>query len=141
MYKTICYFLLFFLLSCQQREQKQGAPEIKEPTTCNCDDLIMDTGFNWYYLENRLKPFNGKCTTVSDGVTIIERSYTEGKVHGKALQWHGNGQLKLAMEFDMNRQIGEMKEWDDQGVLEYHALYSYGRMDSLIYKRQHLITE
>jgi antitoxin component YwqK of YwqJK toxin-antitoxin module len=140
MYKTICYFSIFLLLSCQQ---KDIAPEVeaKEPTACNCDDLIMDTGFNWYYLEDRLKPFNGKCTTVSDGVTIVERSYKEGKVHGKALQWHGNGQLKLAMEFEMNRQIGEMKEWDDEGVLEYHARYSYGRMDSLIYKRQHLVTE
>ena len=44
-------------------------------------------------------------------------------------------------EFDNNLQVGNMKEWDEEGILEYHGIYSYGKMDSLVYKRQHLVTE
>ena len=43
------------------------------------------------------------------------------------------------MKFEKNRQVGEMKEWDTEGILEYHATYNVGKMDSLIYKRIHYV--
>jgi antitoxin component YwqK of YwqJK toxin-antitoxin module len=141
------YFLyalpLLLALSCAEVIDENPIAEVPvpEPTECGCDDLIMDAKYNWYYLNDRKIPFEGTCTNVNlDGVKMLERHYTTGKVHGNVIEWFSNGQMKLTMEFDMNMQTGEMKEWDDLGVLEYHASYDYGKLDSLIYKRVHYVT-
>ena len=143
MYKFLIVSILVFLFSCEDNSthvqpiEKNPLPDIH---FCNCADLILDSGFNWYYLSDRLKPFTGKCSTKQpDGSIIVEINYEEGKVHGDVLEWHKNGTLKLSMKFEKNRQVGEMKEWDTEGILEYHATYNVGKMDSLIYKRIHYV--
>ena len=143
MFRKTCFFAIVLLAACQHsdEEEKTSSEEVKEPSICNCDDLILDTGFNWFYLNDRLTPFNGTCTKEVNGVKLLEREYSKGKVNGQVKEWHQNGQLKLSMEFDNNLQVGNMKEWDEEGILEYHGIYSFGKMDSLVYKRQHLVTE
>ena len=142
MRNIIVLSITIFMLSCTEEVSEPIIldQEIEEPTVCNCDDLIIDTKYNWFYLNDRKKPFEGICTsTRPDGSKILERNYKTGKVHGNVLEWFENGQLKLSMEFEMNMQTGEMKEWDSTGELEYHALYDYGKLDTLLFKRIHYV--
>lgn len=144
MRKLLALSLPLLILSCTSSNEESPSPAIQdeEPTVCNCDDLQIDTKYNWFYLSDRKKPFNGTCFTyTTDSVKILERSYNTGKVHGKVLEWFPNGQPKITMEFDMNMQTGEMKQWAEDGELEYHALYDHGKMDTLIYKRVHYVTD
>ncbi|MBL4706744.1 MAG: hypothetical protein JKY54_19595, partial [Flavobacteriales bacterium] len=132
------------ILSCTENTPKLIPTEtqLPEPTSCNCDDLIMDAKYNWFYLNDRKKPFEGICTkTNRDGAKLLERHYTTGKVNGSVSEWFANGQQRLSMEFEMNMQIGEMKEWTEDGELEYHALYDYGKLDTLLFKRVHYVTQ
>ena len=143
MYKFLIASILVLISSCKENAtniQPTEVDSLHDIHSCNCGDLILDSGFNWYYLSDRLKPFTGKCyLQLPDGSIILERNYEQGKVHGDVLEWHNNGTLKLSMKFEKNRQVGEMKEWDNEGILEYHATYNVGKMDSLIYKRIHYV--
>ena len=145
MRQIITLSILIILSSCQDKTPNNPEKQnnvLQDVNFCNCDDLILDTGFNWYYLSDRIKPFTGKCSkTLPNGNILLERNYEKGKVHGNVKEWHENGQLKLSMHFNMNMQEGEMKEWDSEGTLEYRASYTFGKMDSLIYKRIHYVNQ
>lgn len=136
---------LFF--SCGEttvKEQISEAPEesvVEENGNCNCEDLIHDNLYNWYYLEDRKSPFSGKCSVnYTNGNVKLEREFVEGKVHGTAKEWFENGQQKLLIEFDMNLQSGEKKEWDETGKLIYHANYKRGELDTIYTRELEVVT-
>ncbi len=144
--KRMLYLTGFVILcACTSPEPSSDSTDvvpIPEPTECNCADLQLDAKYNWYYLNDRKKPFDGVCTKFApNGTKIVERHYTTGKVHGPVQEWFPDGTPKRSLEFDMNLQTGEMKEWAQDGELEYHALYNRGKLDSVIYKRVHYINE
>lgn len=150
MNQLLCLFLSTSLLLCscsdnteQQIEDSSAtsgtiASEIKQ---CNCEDLIHDNGYNWYYLEDHKSPFSGKCTLIyPDGSPKMERDFVEGKVHGLVTEWYENGQLKQTIEFDTNLQSGEKKEWDETGRLIYHANYKRGELDTIYLQALKIVT-
>lgn len=124
------------MASCGSEEAEvNNDTTVNEPSTCHCNDLVLDNLYNWYYLNDRQHPFNGTCTVYHSGeIKKVERSYVEGKVHGIVSEWFANGQLMKELNFDMNLQHGEAKNWNESGDLTYHANYKRGELDTIFFK-------
>ena len=127
-------FTIFFsilLFSCTEEIKKIEIE--KEPTTCDCNELILDNSYQRYFLTDKQKPFNGQCITLRpDGKKLFERNYINGKYQGLVLIYHQNGKIKSSTEYEKNLMTGDQKIFDIDGVLISHAIYLRSKLKEII---------
>ncbi len=129
--------LLFSLLlaiafiSCS--EDVKVVPELKEPTFCDCNELILDQDYQRYYLSDKEKPFTGECITYSvEGKKIFERNYSVGKYNGLVIFYHKNGKVKSTTEYVKNFMTGAFKTYSLDGDLLSHSIYLRSKLKKVV---------
>ena len=104
-----------------------------DSTYCLCHELTFDKDYNHFYRFERREPFTGKCETFYPDSTLkLEKNFVDGKVHGKMISYHDNGQVWEEQEFKMNLQTGERIIYTKSGKVKFHALYKNGQQTELI---------
>lgn len=124
-------FISITFISCS--EDIKVIVEDKPITFCDCNELILDTDYQRYYLSDKTKPFNGNCITLSpDGKKVFERNYTDGKYHGLVIVFHENGEIKSTTEYQKNLMTGTQKIYSLDGKLISHAIYLRSQLKEII---------
>jgi len=107
--------------------------KIEPATFCDCNELILDTDYQRYYLSNKKEPFTGNCITLkADGIKAFERNYKSGKYDGLVIVFHSNGKIKSTTEYKKNLMTGAQKIYSPDGNLISHALYLRSRLKEII---------
>ena len=85
------------------------------------DDITPDI----FYAEGSFSPFTGKCNVIgSNSKVLLEQfSYKNGLLHGKALAWYKNGQLKRKGSYSNGKLSGPWEFWDEKGNKTLEANY------------------
>ncbi|OIQ36427.1 MAG: hypothetical protein BM555_02655 [Crocinitomix sp. MedPE-SWsnd] len=128
---SLLALLTLILTSCGEGnntdENSNGETAI-DSAYCDCNELTFDEGYNHFYRFERREPFNGFCEEFhSNGEKKAEKNMTEGKLHGKVISYHDNGQVYEDEEFNMNFQTGERIIYTRSGKVKFHALYKRGK--------------
>jgi hypothetical protein len=128
-------FLIFFgiigltLTSCSGSEggEDQETSDI-DSSYCNCNELTFDEPYNHFWRFERRKGYTGLCEDFyPDGTKKIEKNFVDGKVDGKMITYHENGQVWEDQEFKTNFQVGEKIIYTKSGEVKFHALYKRGK--------------
>ncbi|MEX1001276.1 MAG: hypothetical protein WDZ35_04100 [Crocinitomicaceae bacterium] len=135
-----CPLVVLFILGLGGcKESGIDSAQIEEDTVkidsnhCDCNVLTFDKDYNHFYRFERRKPYTGKCEAFyPDGTLKLEKNFVEGKVHGKMISYHDNGQVHEEQEFKMNLQTGERIIYTKSGKVKFHALYKNGKQIELI---------
>lgn len=91
--------ILYFTIQCQSKKESST---IKE-NTCHCNDLVYDELYNYFFIEERTSPYNGKCLEYYDsGEVSLEKNFVDGKMHGNMIRFRKNGIRKSLVEFKLN---------------------------------------
>lgn len=136
--------VVLFTACKSERESDQISEETNEidSSFCECHQLTFDEPYNHFYRFERRKPFTGKCEEYyPDGSLKLEKNFVEGKVHGKMISYHDNGQVWEDQEFDMNFQTGEKIIYTKSGKVKFHALYKRGKQIEVIEAKPWLTLE
>ena len=122
---------IIILASCGENNNEINDSEndtVVDSNYCDCHELIFDEAYNHFYRFERREPFTGLCEEFhGNGELKMEKNMLEGKVHGKVITYHDNGQIHEDEEFDMNFQTGERIIYTRSGKVKFHALYKRGR--------------
>lgn len=123
--KTLVYLAsLFLIISCSNPEQSEDIIEEIQPTECDCNELILDTKYNRFYLTDKKKPFTGTCTVFyQNGNKKMERDYVEGKYHGNVIDYYENGEIEMIREYKNHFINGFEKIYSQEGELLKHTIY------------------
>ena len=129
------YFLTLFIsivfVSCVENNKTIQKDEL--PTFCDCNELILDTDYQRYYLSDKSKPFTGNCITLlPNGIKEFERNYIGGKYNGLVIVYHHNGEIKSTTEYKKNLMTGDQKTYNAEGVLISHAIYLRSQLKEII---------
>jgi antitoxin component YwqK of YwqJK toxin-antitoxin module len=96
-----------------------------------------------YYVNDNYKPFTGKCYVVFSDTSLVKDvfTYCHGQLHGEALSYYKNGQLRRRGYFLHGQLSGKWETWDERGnkILEagylnnllngaYMTLYENGKV-------------
>ena len=120
-------FITFAFISCTDTESTHL--EKTEPTTCDCNSLILDNGYNRFYLTDRKEPFTGKCIIIyTDGVVKTERNLVNGKYHGDLIDYYTNGQIEKITEYDTHFINGFQKTYTPKGDLVSHQIFKRSQL-------------
>jgi antitoxin component YwqK of YwqJK toxin-antitoxin module len=70
-----------------------------------------------FYANDSYKPFTGKCYVVFSDTNLIKEQFTyyRGQLHGEALSYHKNGQLRRKGYFLYGQLSGKWELWDEKG--------------------------
>jgi len=122
--------------ACSGESSSPIVEAVVEPNICDCNELMLDEGYNHFYFSERNKGYNGRCNEVyPNGNKSLEKNFVDGKIHGKMQMWYENGQLASEKEFDMNLQVGEQIDYSEMGEVIFHAIYKRGKQtEVLVYK-------
>lgn len=127
---------LFLLTSCGGEEVASTEdPDVEEIDSnyCDCGELIFDEAYNHFWRFERRKGFTGLCEEFHpNGQKKLEKNFVDGKVHGKMISYHDNGQIYEDQEFDTNFQIGEKILYTRSGEVKFHALYKRGKQEEVL---------
>lgn len=130
----IITFSSIFMVSCESKK-----PEISietEQDFCDCVELFFDEPYNYFYLNERSKPFTGTCETKNEkGILVLKKTFEEGKLTGPYIEYFDNGALLHEWNFLNNRQHGDQKIYNEEGELVHHSVYSKGDLDTIIFKK------
>ena len=124
-----------FLYSCSGEEDGTSTDETSgiDSSFCECHELIFDEPYNHFYRFERREGFTGNCKEYyPDGSLKLDKNFVDGKVHGKMISYHENGQIHEDQEFDMNFQEGEKIIYTKSGEVKFHALYKRGQQIEVI---------
>jgi len=140
------HYLLFathLLINCSGSGNENSIEgDEPEPTYCSCHDLILDEQYNHFYLNERRKGFTGTCEEFyANGEIKLNKSFVNGKVHGKMFSYYDNGAIHEEKEFDMNFQTGEQITFTKKGEVKFHALYKRGNQTKVLVTRPDLQLE
>ena len=129
--KLFSYFLLlaalYFLNQCQPKKESST---IKE-NSCHCNDLVYDELYNYFFIEERTSPYNGKCLEYYDsGEVSLEKNFVDGKMHGNMLRFRKNGIRKSLVEFKLNFIDGKAIFYNLQGIDSVIQQYKRGKLVS-----------
>lgn len=140
MYRIYPFLVGLVILACQSEKQEITNENNKvEPKICDCASLQMDPKFNWFFLNNRETPFEGECEEYDGEQLIRKATYVNGKPDGPVERWYKNGVLQSTVSFKLGYQEGEAKHYDQEGNLEFHAVYSNGLTDTVLFKKINLV--
>lgn len=144
------YLILIFtviglvLTSCQGNSEEAVSNEVEEidSTYCECHQLIFDEAYNHFYRFERREGYTGNCKDYyPSGQLKLDKNFVDGKVHGKMISYHDNGQIWEDQEFDMNFQIGEKIIYTKSGEVKFHALYKRGEQTEVLEAKPWLTLE
>ncbi|MFT4601065.1 MAG: antitoxin component YwqK of YwqJK toxin-antitoxin module [Arenicella sp.] len=128
---ALVFFTSLLLFSCGDSNEtsNDSTDEIEiDSSYCNCNELIFDDKYNHFYRFERREPFTGLCEEFhANGEKKVMKNLLEGKLHGKVISYHDNGQVYEDEEFDTNFQTGERIIYTRLGKVKFHALYKRGR--------------
>lgn len=122
--------IVFTFISCGGNDNEVSTDEVEtiDSNYCECFQLTFDEAYNHFYRFERREPFTGNCKEFwPDGTLKLDKNFVEGKVHGKMISYHENGQIHEDQEFDMNFQVGERIIYTKSGQVKFHALYERGK--------------
>jgi antitoxin component YwqK of YwqJK toxin-antitoxin module len=103
---------------------------------CECVELFFDEPYNYFYLEERSKPFTGTCESKNEkGIVIIKKTFEEGKLTGPYIEYFEDGTLLHEWNFLNNRQHGDQKIFNEKGDLILHSVYTKGDLDTIVFKK------
>ena len=131
-------FFLFFA-ACSGSTEADGTETAEiDSNYCDCNDLVFDDGYNHFYRFERREGFTGLCESFfGNKQKQLEKNFVDGKVHGKMITYHDNGQIHIEEEFDMNFQVGEKIIYTKSGQVKFHATYKRGKqLEVLVTKPQ-----
>ncbi|UKN01284.1 hypothetical protein K6119_16265 [Paracrocinitomix mangrovi] len=104
-----------------------------DSTHCDCHELTFDEPYNHFYRFERRVGYTGNCQEYyADGSVKLDKNFVDGKVHGKMISYHENGQIHEDQEFDMNFQVGERIIYTKSGKVKFHALYKRGQQTDVL---------
>lgn len=133
---------LFIFVACNGNNADTVESEPIDSTYCDCNELFFDEAYNHYYRFERRDGFTGLCEEFYPGGGIkMKKNFNLGKVHGKMITYHENGQIWDEQEFDMNLQTGEKITYTQSGQVKFHALYKRGRQTEVLVSRPDLRLE
>ena len=132
--KTIIPFVFIILLfSCTETEVPNEIMNIEQPTECDCNELILDTKYNRFYLTDKKKPFSGECIVLyQNGNKKKERHYVEGKYHGDVIDFYDNGQTEMIRQYQNHFINGYEKIYSRDGELIKHSIYKQSTLIEII---------
>jgi len=127
------FILLISIAFISCSEDSKPIQQEKEPIFCDCNELILDSDYQRYYLSDKKKPFTGNCITLKpDGKKVFERNYIGGKYHGLVIVFHENGKIKSTTEYEKNLMTGAQKIYGINGNLISHAIYLRSQLKEII---------
>ena len=119
--------ILYFTIQCQSKKESST---IKE-NTCHCNDLVYDELYNYFFIEERTSPYNGKCLEYYDsGEVSLEKKFVDGKMHGDMLRFRKNGTRKSLVEFKLNFIDGKAIFYNLKGKDSVIQQYKKGKLVS-----------
>ena len=119
--------ILYFTIQCQSKKESST---IKE-NTCHCNDLVYDELYNYFFIEERTSPYNGKCLEYYDsGEVSLEKNFVDGKMHGNMIRFRKNGIRKSLVEFKLNFIDGKAIFYNLQGKDSVIQQYKKGKLVS-----------
>ena len=119
--------ILYFTIQCQSKKESST---IKE-NSCHCNDLVYDELYNYFFIEERTSPYNGKCLEYYEsGEISLEKNFIEGKMHGDMLRFRKNGIRKSLVEFKLNFIDGKAIFYNLQGKDSVIQQYKRGKLVS-----------
>ena len=129
--KLISYIILvsifYFLNQCQQKKEASPIAE----NSCHCDDLIYDDLYNYFFIEQRTNPYNGKCLEYyNTGEISLEKNFIDGKMHGNMLRFSENGIRISLVEFKLNFIDGKAIFYNLEGKDSVVHQYKRGKLVS-----------
>lgn len=62
-----------------------------------------------------------------DGKIMMERSYKQGKMHGKYISYADNGQITYLCTYDKGTLHGVLKRWNKCGKITFEGAYTKGK--------------
>lgn len=130
MYKLLIASLFAALFaSCSGSTDSSGElSEEIDSNYCDCNDLVFDDGYNHFYRFERREGFSGLCEEFyGNDQKKLEKNFLDGKVNGKMISYHDNGQIHVEEQFDMNFQEGEKIIYTKSGKIKFHATYKRGK--------------
>ena len=111
--------ILYFTIQCQSKKES--------PT----NDLVYDELYNYFFIEERTSPYNGKCLEYYDsGEVSLEKNFVDGKMHGNMLRFRKNGIRKSLVEFKLNFIDGKAIFYNLQGKDSVIQQYKKGKLVS-----------
>ena len=120
-------FILYFTIQCRSKKESST---IKE-NSCHCNDLVYDELYNYFFIEERTSPYNGKCLEYYDsGEVSLEKNFVDGKMHGDMLRFRKNGIRKSLVEFKLNFIDGKAIFYNLQGKDSVIQQYKKGKLVS-----------
>jgi antitoxin component YwqK of YwqJK toxin-antitoxin module len=103
---------------------------------CECAELFFDEPYNYFYLEERTKPFTGTCESKNEkGIVIVKKTFEEGKLTGPYIEYFEDGSILHDWNFLNNRQHGNQKIYNEKGDLIHHSVYNKGDLDTIVFKK------
>jgi antitoxin component YwqK of YwqJK toxin-antitoxin module len=71
---------------------------------------------------------HGRWTMLDAEARLIRTwEFEQGRLHGKAIDWHPNGKKRRELTYNQGVPHGELREWDDNGKLVMYGTYQDGR--------------
>jgi hypothetical protein len=133
--KLFSYFLLvsilYFIIQCKPKKEPSSITE----NSCHCNDLVYDELYNYFFIEERTSPYNGKCLEYYEsGEISLEKNFIEGKMHGDMLRFRKNGIRKSLVEFKLNFIDGKAIFYNSQGKDSVVHRYKRGKLVSNIHQ-------
>ena len=118
---------LSFFNQCQQKRESSKTPE----NSCHCNDLIYDDLYNYFFIDHRTNPYNGKCLEYyQTGEVSLEKNFINGKMDGNMLRFRKNGIRKSLVEFKLNFIDGKAIFYDLNGKDSVTHQYKKGTLVS-----------
>ena len=119
--------ILYFLNQCQTKNESSNITE----NSCHCNDLVYDELYNYFFIEDRTSPYNGKCMEYFEsGEVSLEKNFKDGKMHGDMLRFRKNGIRKSLVEFKFNFIDGKAIFYNLQGEDSIIHQYRRGKLIS-----------
>lgn len=143
-FRLIPFLFVGIFTACNGEPENEIADETEEIDSnyCECYQLNFDEAYNHFYRFERTEPFTGNCKEFyPDGSVKLDKNFVEGKVHGKMISYHENGQIHEDQEFDMNFQVGERIVYTQSGQVKFHALYERGKQTEVLEAKPWLTLE
>ncbi len=83
-----------------------------------------EIGAEVFYVKDSYKPFTGKCIVVFANTNLVKEEFTfkNGVLHGEALTWFKNGQLRRKGSYNKGQISGKWEFYNEQGqkIIEAH---------------------
>lgn len=128
---SLLLFCTLLVISCS--EKKSTISNDPEPTSCDCNELILDKSYQRFFLTDKEKPFTGTCITYkADGKKVFERNYLKGKYQGLFIDYHENGKVKSTTEYEKNLMTGAQKKYNKEGELISHTIFLRSKLKEII---------